>query len=192
MQGNDRWSIIGYSRGYSSIQMYAHMMRPSKVNSLFQDIWKSACRLRHQIFFWLLLHDRVNSRNLLHRKSMVLDSYNCALCADSTEETNLHLFWDCPFSLLCWDKIIPNRKRGISVIDDIQLALHHLPQSISLEIIIMGCWGICSVRNEKIFRHAASHVQGWSYYLPEGLNAVQIRSKQAKAQRIRTWLEQHF
>lgn len=126
MHGNDRWSLVGYSRGYSSIQMYALMMGPSKVHSLFQDIWKTACRLRHQIFFWLLLHDRVNSRNLLHKKSMVLDSYNCALCADNTEETNLHLFWDCPFALLCWDKIIPNRNRGISVIDDIQLALLHL------------------------------------------------------------------
>lgn len=29
-----------------------------------------------QIFFWLLLYDRSNTRNLLHRKSMYLKSYN--------------------------------------------------------------------------------------------------------------------
>ena len=136
------------------------MMGPSKVHALFRDIWKTSCRLRHQIFIWLLLHDRINSRNLLHRKSMVLYSYNCVLCADNIEETNLHLFWNGPFALHCWDKIIPDRKRGISVKDDIQLAFQQLPPSIPLDIIIMGCWGIWSVRNDKIFRLAAPHVDG--------------------------------
>ena len=116
---------------------------------------------------------------------MHLDSYNCALCADNTKETMLRLFCNCPFALQCWDKIIPHRKRGILVLDDIQLALQQLPQDIALDIVIMGCWGIWSIRNDKIFRFAAPHIDGWCYYLQEGLWVVQIRAKHTKAKRIR-------
>lgn len=123
---------------------------------------------------------------------MHLDSYNCALCADNTEETMLHLFWNCPFALHCWDRIIPHRKRGISVVDDIQLAILQMPQDIALDIVIMGCWGIWSIRNDKIFRFAAPHIPGWCHYLQEGLWAVQIRAKQIKAERIRVWVEQNL
>lgn len=118
--------------------------------------------------------------------------YHCALCADNTEETILHLFWNCPFALHCWDKIIPDRKRGISVLDEIQMAIQQLPQSIAMGIIIMGCWGLWCIRNDKIFRFAAPHIEGWCYYLQEGLRAVQIRAKQAKAHRIRVWIEQYL
>ena len=62
--------------------------------------------LTHKIFR-LLLHDRVD--------------YNCALCADSTEETLIHLFWNCPFSLSCWTNLVPTKQRGISAFDEIVL-----------------------------------------------------------------------
>ena len=123
---------------------------------------------------------------------MYLPDYNFALCSHHTEETSLHLFWDCPFALSCWDKIIPNRNRGISVIDDIQLALQHLPDSISLDIIIMGCWGIWLIRNDKIFRAAVPHVQGWKYYLQDGLWVAQIKAKQTKAAKISSWVLQNL
>uniref|UniRef100_A0A8R7U6Y7 Reverse transcriptase zinc-binding domain-containing protein n=1 Tax=Triticum urartu TaxID=4572 RepID=A0A8R7U6Y7_TRIUA len=80
-------------------------MGPTNTHFLFRILWKASNLLRHKIFFWLLLHDRVNTRNLLKRKSMVLSSYDCALCNDSTEETCHHLFWDCPFALHCWNII---------------------------------------------------------------------------------------
>ena len=133
--------------------------------------------LRHKIFIWLLLHDRINTRNLLNRKSMHLTSYNCALCSDNTEETLLHLFWNCPFALQCWDTIIPSKPRGISAFDDFQLALEQLPPDIALDIIVMGCWSIWSIRNDKIFRAAVPHIQGWKFYLQDGLWAAQIKAK---------------
>lgn len=72
-------------------------------------VWRS-------IFFWLLLHDRVNTRNLLHRKSFHLPSYNCELCHSNTEETSLHLFWDCDFAFSCWESILGHRHRGVSLL----------------------------------------------------------------------------
>uniref|UniRef100_A0A8R7TS57 Reverse transcriptase zinc-binding domain-containing protein n=1 Tax=Triticum urartu TaxID=4572 RepID=A0A8R7TS57_TRIUA len=77
----------------------------SNSHFIFSILWKASNLLGHKIFFWLLLHDRVNTRNLLKRKSMFLNLYECALCNDKTEETSLHLFWDCPFSMQCWNSI---------------------------------------------------------------------------------------
>lgn len=189
---NDVWLVKGTTRGYSSIKMYKHMKAPSTAHSLFRNMWKTSYRLRHKIFFWLLLHDRVNTRNLLNRKTMHLDDCNGAICTDNTEETLVHLFWNFPFALQYWDQIIPLRKRGISVFDDIQLALDQLPHDIALDIVMMGCWGIWSIRNDKIFKSAASHIPGWLHYLQEGLWAVQIKAKPTKAEKIRIWVEQNL
>ena len=97
----NEWIVKGSTRWYSSIKMYHHMMGPSIVHSMFNYIWKTSRRLRHKIFLWLLLHDRVNTRDLPNRKSIHLENYNCALCVDNTKETLLDLFSNCPFGLLC-------------------------------------------------------------------------------------------
>lgn len=123
-------------------------MGPSSAHIIFK-IWKFYVRLRHKIFIWLLLYDRINTRNLLNRKSLFLESYNCALCTDNTEETLMHLFWDCPFSLYCWDHIMPQKPRGTSSYDEICISLQHLPGDIGLTILIASCWGIWSIRNER-------------------------------------------
>jgi hypothetical protein len=52
--------------------------------------------------FWLLLQDRLNTRGLLRRKNMYLDSYVCELCIRQREEILWHLFFRCPFAKNCW------------------------------------------------------------------------------------------
>lgn len=83
---------------------------------------------------------------------MYLESYACALCDENKEGTNMHLFWDCPFALACWDSIIPNRNIGISDIDEVILARDALHYGFALDIIILGCWSIWSIRNEFFSR----------------------------------------
>jgi hypothetical protein len=57
-----------------------------------------------KFFFWLLLKDsRLSTRNLLKRKKMQVQSYNCELCQLATEETLNHLFLECPFARSCWN-----------------------------------------------------------------------------------------
>ena len=119
---------------------------------------------------------------------MYLPDYNCALCSHHTDETAMHLFWDCPFAMAYWDLIIPGKQRGVSAHDEITLAMSTLPAEIAFDIIIMGCWGIWSVRNDKIFRSAPPHRNTWKYYLKEGLWASELRAKAIKAVKIRTWV----
>jgi hypothetical protein len=76
-----------------------------KLPPLFSWMWSAGSLGKHKFFSWLLLKDRLNTRNLLRRKNMYLDDYNCAICNSNVEETCMHLFFECPFSLSCWNHI---------------------------------------------------------------------------------------
>jgi len=39
---------------------------------------------------------------LLKRKNMMLDDYNCIFCHLAVEKSLLHLFLACPFAARCW------------------------------------------------------------------------------------------
>jgi hypothetical protein len=66
--------------------------------------------MKHKVFFWLLLKDRLSTRELLRRKQMDLDSYTCDLCLRGKMETVAHLFFRCTFAKACWNLI------GVSVV----------------------------------------------------------------------------
>ena len=101
---SDTWS---YQRGptYSSRKAFSHLQVSVEASPLFSWIWKSGNLGKHKFFAWLLLKDRLNTRNLLRRKNMHLDDYTCVLCINGSEETSFHLFFECPFSVDCWSSI---------------------------------------------------------------------------------------
>jgi myosin-crossreactive antigen len=58
------------------------------------------------MFFWLLANDRLNTKDMLMRRSFNLnDNGLCRMCDDGLMETRDHLFWSCTFSLQCWQSI---------------------------------------------------------------------------------------
>jgi hypothetical protein len=66
-------------------------------------IWKSKCTPKIKFFAWLLLNDKLNTRNTLKRRNKFLeDGYNCPLCLNGLEETMEHLFFDCPSAITRW------------------------------------------------------------------------------------------
>jgi hypothetical protein len=54
---------------------------------------QSACQ-KLGFFAWLLLADRLNTKDLLRRRHKHLDEgYHCVLCHEQVDETSLHLFF---------------------------------------------------------------------------------------------------
>jgi hypothetical protein len=88
-----KWSYIRGTNIFSVKQAYNSMIGYQEVEPRFGWIWKSSCQPKHKFFFWLLIHDILNTRNLLKRKNMSLPSYDCVLhhCSQQ-EETLIHLF----------------------------------------------------------------------------------------------------
>jgi hypothetical protein len=57
------------------------------------------------VFFWLLLNDWLNTRNLLRRKRFNIPIVSCVLCSHGIEETVKHLIFECEFAQLCWTSL---------------------------------------------------------------------------------------
>ena len=93
-------------------------------------LWHTCCQLKHKIFFWLLVDNRLNTRTLLHRKNFYI-----------AMETRDNLIFHCPFARTCWSYICTNwmsLQQGIQAdINSLKLALG-IP--FSLEIIILVSW----------------------------------------------------
>lgn len=81
---------------------YKALIGHIEVDPTFKWLWKSCCQTKHMAFSWLQIKDRLSSRNMLRRRNMNLDSYNCGLCSLAVEETREHLFLFCPFARQCW------------------------------------------------------------------------------------------
>lgn len=136
---------------------------------IFKLIWNSSSRLKHKIFFWLVAHCRINTRELLKRKGMHLDNPFCPNCNQMALETTMHLLWDCNFAHECWNTLIPGKRRGTSVYEETIFAMELLPKHFATEIAILGCWNIWTQRNGKIFRAQDQSIQAWRFYLKQDL-----------------------
>jgi hypothetical protein len=88
----DSWTYIWGNSTFSSKKAYKALIGVQPTPQLFAWIWDTSCQAKHKIFFWLLLHDRLNTRNLLRRKNFVITTYNCATINCDHEETLVHLF----------------------------------------------------------------------------------------------------
>jgi hypothetical protein len=96
-----QWKYIWGNGHYISSKAYKSMIGSRPIHLAFKWIWFSACQQKHKIFFWLLLKNRLNTRSLLKRKNMQLDSYDCELCLLQKEEKLRHLFFKCSFARNC-------------------------------------------------------------------------------------------
>lgn len=172
--------------------MYHQLQKQEKAPSIFGKIRKCAAMLRYKIFIWLLLHDRVNVRNLLHRKNFFLSNYKCELCNSSFEETALHLFWDRPFALNCWHSITQGRKRGINVLDEIIIMAESISSHFSMNIVIMGCWHIWMQRNSKMFQYIKNSIQSWRTLLRNDLMLILHRTKVKHREAFKEWIDTHL
>jgi hypothetical protein len=82
---------------YSSRKCYKFVHRLINPPTPFVWIWKSKLWLKHKVFAWLLLSDRLNTRILKRRHFNIVNNFQCSLCTSGDEETLEHLFFSCPF-----------------------------------------------------------------------------------------------
>ena len=185
----DTWSYIWGNEFYSSIKAYKVLIGHKQTLPHFSWIWKSSCQPKHKVFFWMLLHDRVNTRNLLRRKNFVLEAYNCAVRDCYQEETPQHLFSGCPFAIRCWDFICPSRTPNLSVLEAFQDLKDKLRYPFSMEFIILGSWAIWISRNNKIFDNISPSFQGWKHIFTEELKLLTFRIKKKYELQFSAWLD---
>jgi hypothetical protein len=88
--------LLALSTKKKTIQMHDHL--PSKM------MWKSKCMIKHKFFAWLILHDRINTKDMIiQRHWRVTDNNDCVLCHQHVLEDWKHLFFACQFSSRIWN-----------------------------------------------------------------------------------------
>ena len=68
--GKDRWEYI-WGTGYFCSKAYKHLKGHMEIHPAFRWLWKSVCQLKHKIFFWLLMQDKL----IEHKRSVKKKKY---------------------------------------------------------------------------------------------------------------------
>ena len=152
-------------------------MGHSEIHSAFKLLWKSQCQPKHKVFFWLLISDRLSTRNILRRRHMLLDSYSCVLCNSLVEESVDHLFAYCSFARMCWDFIhidIPLDSGFPALTSQMK---DQLNSQFFMETIILLCWAIWMTRNDLIFKGETLNLAGIKRVFLRSLSFLSIELK---------------
>ena len=110
------------------------------------------------IFFWLLLQDKILTQDNLAKRGQILPN-RCCLCMQDLEMVN-HMFIHCPFFSRVWSHLTTNldfNRCPLASIQDFfsQWRSHHQglnSQLLSSWILPHFCWGIWKEHKNRIFR----------------------------------------
>lgn len=144
---NDKWTYYQGNSGFNTRKVYKHLHGVWEASPLFPWLWSPGNLGKHKFFFWLLLEDRLNTRNLLRRKNKYMDDQTCVLCNNGVEvpfifylivcslrASYLNIHWN--LNLQPLDMIIEARTNFCSI--------------IFREIVITTCQIIWKMRNSII------------------------------------------
>lgn len=72
MEDNDVWTYVWGNGKYSSQKYYnpyfQHLQQPHS----YVWIWGSKCTMKQKVFAWLLISDRLNTKNMLKRRHITI------------------------------------------------------------------------------------------------------------------------
>jgi hypothetical protein len=178
----DRWLCVWgnkESEMFKSSEYYKFCFRDVHVDEVFAWIWKSKCTNKWRVFAWLLLADRLNTRNMLRRRQYKLDGdvYTCLLCASPPEETVVHLFFTCPFSAQCWNQIgmsWPDSSCRFDLMHGGKIAWN---RPLFMETFVIAAWGIWKERNNKHFRGVMPSLNSWRERFRNDMSMMVHRTK---------------
>jgi hypothetical protein len=148
-QEKDAWTYIWGNNKLSSSRLYHYTFRNVHPPRPFIWLWESKCSNKLKVFNWLLFMDRLNTRNILKRKNFKIqdNDYNCVLCDLKREETAFHLFFHCPFSKRCWQKININWNYQTDFFTTFEQARQTHGSIYFMETFIITAWQIWKQRN---------------------------------------------
>ena len=186
----DFWSYISGSRQFSSSKVYKSLIGVVTVHSVFSWLWASKCQPKHKFFFWLLLQNRLNTRGMLKRRHMALDSFTCENCILQHEEILEHLFLRCSFAKACWNSIGLFAPRTHCPQRAVVRLKRQLRLPCAMEVIILMAWSIWKCRNDWIFENIPPTVQNCRAFFKQEMLLVIHRARSRFKDVILQWLDQ--
>lgn len=174
----DEWITCWGDTTFKSVKFYKFYFRNLKPPQYITRVWKTKCMMRHKVFAWLMLMDRVNTRDMLCRRHFnIRGDHSCLLCNTQPLETNKHLFFECQFSVACWASLHIHWDTYLGLQQMFDRAAAIWSQPMFKEIIILAAWNIWKQRNKCFFDKVDASLQDWSRLLRADLAILKLRVK---------------
>jgi hypothetical protein len=148
----------------------------------------SRCQGKHKVFFWLLLNDRLNTRNILRRNRFNIPTVSCVMCSHGIEETIKHLFFDCEYAQTCWTALHLVLDLSLPVVEMIEAGRRHFSHNSYVEVITIAAWSIWIHRNNYIFNGDQTSFVRWKKELKELFLLCKLRAKPSLGLDMMAWL----
>lgn len=177
----DVWTYI-WGPQYSSSRYYKFCFQNVVADQAFGWIWKSRCTMKLRVFAWLLLSDRLNTKNMNKRRHYVVDTSTnrtdyCILCHTQQEETQEHLCYTCSFSSACWSSVGLTWATYGDRFAWMAEAKTAWSKTMVMEVFITAAWSIWKERNNLIFRGVTPSHMSWLTRFREDFLLLQHRTK---------------
>jgi hypothetical protein len=66
--GMDTWKVFGNAVTTNFSCVYSSLVDFGGTIYALKWIWQGCCQQKHKVFFWLMVHNRLNTRAMLQRK----------------------------------------------------------------------------------------------------------------------------
>lgn len=121
--------------------------------------WTSSCLSKQKIFFWLLIQDKLNTRDMVIRKNFYVEDGHCVPCKNNDMEDVIHLFLPCDLCQIFWLNLGMTWNTYMGLIDMLIEGNQRMNLVCFKYIIIVGFWSIWKHRNGIIFDHKVKDLQ---------------------------------
>ena len=180
---NDQWSYLWGSENYSTSKYYKFCFSEIDPHESFSWLWKSKVTPKIKFFCWLLLSDRLNTRNMLRRRHYnVGTTFNCTMCSLGVEETVEHLFFRCDFSKSCWAKLLFPISTNMAAdrLELISFSKRRWSRQMFMEVFTTAAWSIWKERNNFYFNAVVPSISSWRDRFKEDFQLLVHRTKDCK------------
>jgi hypothetical protein len=168
------------------MRSYLHLNLPQSPCSGFGNL--VVCP-KSRFFSWLLLQDRLNTRDLLARKKFNIPSHYCALCEDANVEDFIHLFFACDFSQRFWWNLNLEWNTELPIFDMILDGKRRFNISCFMEVLMAGSWTLWNKRNRLIFDGDDVDMQNSIILFKDTFSLIRHRAKPSLKDGMSQWLD---
>jgi hypothetical protein len=174
---------------YTPSKFYNFLFGQLPTNMALNAIWKSKALPKQKVFVWLLMKDRLNTRDLMLRKHWHLDSEpHCVMCVSQVLETRDHLFFDCTSAKLCRDILDIHWDMALPLSEWYVAAKQAFIGPCFMQVVACAAWNIWKERNDLIFQNLPSSVSRWRVRFQHDLMLHRFEIKAALVQPLIDWL----
>lgn len=159
------WEVNAH---YSARSVYRILTGGGLVRGEFTAIWKYCIPPSVRIFLYLLLHDKLLTREVMVTRCFNIQDSSCPLCTSCDFETAHHLFFECTYSKRIWDNIASAVGcnvvvRGDSVGQVWRMSGARFRRNLGTRtrwqnLFSSACWSIWRFRNCRVFEGRIQHV----------------------------------